>query len=192
MVDIFFMAIVVIAIGLFGGLIYLIYLPFKNRLKKSGKLTDKISKRINWTFILLPCLIGVVLYCFKDYRTPSKDRLESTINMKVPSDFKVVKDYYYDAAPMPHYQILYDIKFSNQSSVELIHKINNSAFLNSKVKPTVELYDSSYILVNGINAVWCRSTTGYRFRRVDEKNLIYYNINFDTLTNILSYEESSD
>jgi len=50
--DIFFILILVIVIGLFGELFYLVYLPLKNRLKKSGKLTEKLNQQINWTFIL--------------------------------------------------------------------------------------------------------------------------------------------
>lgn len=49
MVNVFFIVVIVIVIGLLGGLLYLIYLPFKSRLKKSGKLTDKLNLQINWT-----------------------------------------------------------------------------------------------------------------------------------------------
>jgi hypothetical protein len=129
MVDIFFIVIVVIGIGLFGGLLYLIYLPFKNRLRKSGKLTDKLNRQINWTFIISLCLVFIVLYFFKDYRTPSKDRLEETSDVKLPTDFKVLKDEYQDM--WQDYCILYDIQFENNATTEFIKSIKAAKFYNS-------------------------------------------------------------
>ena len=86
----------IISIGLFGGLLYILYLPFKSRLKKSGKLTDNLNRKINITFIISLCLVAVVLYCFKDYRTSSKERLEKISDITLPADFKILKDEYQD------------------------------------------------------------------------------------------------
>jgi hypothetical protein len=191
MVDIFSIFIVVIAIGLFGGLLYLIYLPFKSRLRKSRKLTDKLNRQINRTFIISLCLVGVVLYCFKDYRTSSKDRLEKISDIKLPTDFKVLKDEYRDFAPMPHFQILYEIKFDDKSSKEIVKSITTSPFYNFKIKAGDDLFDTSFIQVENEKVIWFKTINGYAFRRTGNGN-IYYNITFDTLTNILSYEESSD
>jgi len=188
MADTFFIFFIVITIGLFGGLLYLIYLPFKIRLKKSGKLTDKLNRQTNWTFILLLCLLGVVLYLFKDYRTPSKDRLEKTSDVKLPSNFKVLKDEYQDM--WQDYCIFYDIQFDKNATTELIKGIQSTKFYNPNVNPKSMLYDSLFIKVDNEKAVWCKSEKGYRFSRQD--GLTSYSIELDTLTNVLKYNECAD
>lgn len=188
MTDIFFIIFVVMAIGLFGGLFYLIYLPFKKRLKKSGKLTDKLNRQINWTFIVSLCLIGIVLYYFKDYRTSSRNRLEKISDIKLPTDFKVLKDEYQDM--WQDYCILYDIQFDNTATRELMKSIKTAKFYNSNVNPNSMLYDSLFIEVDNEKAIWCKSEKGYRFSR--QEGLTIYSIELDTLRNILKYNECVD
>jgi hypothetical protein len=188
MVNIFFIIIVVFVIGLFGGLLYLIYLPFKRRLKKSRKFTDKLNRKINWTFIVSLCLIGIVFYYFKDYRTSSRTRLEKISDIKLPTDFKVLKDEYQDM--WQDYCILYDIQFDNNSTTELIKSIKTATFYNSNVGPNSILYDSLFVKVDNEKAIWCKSEKGYRFSRQD--GLTTYSIELDTLTNILNYNECAD
>ena len=191
MVDIFSIVIVIIFIGLFGGLLYLLYLPFKSRLRKSGKLTDKLNRQINWTFIISLCLVGGVLYYFKDYRTSSKERLEKIADINIPAHFKVLKDEYRDFAPMPNFQILYEIKFDDKVSREIVKSITLSPFYNFKIKAGDEIFDTSFIQVENEKAIWFKTINGYGFKRTDKGNM-YYNITFDTLTNVLTYEETSD
>ena len=188
MIDIFFIVIVVVIIGLLGGLLYLIYLPFKSRLKKSGKLTDRLNRQINLTFVLFLCLIGVFLYCFKDYRTSSKDRLEKVSDVKLPTDFNVLKDEYQDM--WQDYCILYDIQFDKNATTEFIKNIKIAKFYNANVNPKSMLYDSLFITVDKEKAIWCKSEKGYRFSRQD--GLTTYSIELDTLTNILKYNECAD
>jgi hypothetical protein len=188
MIDIFFIIIVIIVSGLFGGLLYLIYLPFKSRLKKTGKLTDKLNQRINWTFVLSICLICVVLYCFKDYRISSKYRLEKVSDVKLPIEFKVLKDEYQDM--WQDYCIFYDIQFDKFATTELIKGIKAAKFYNSNVNPNSMLYDSLFIKVDNEKAIWCKSEKGYRFSRQDKRTS--YSIEFDTLTNVLKYGECAD
>ncbi len=188
MVDIFFIIIVVIAIGLFGGLLYLIYLPFKNRLKKSGKLTYKLNRQINRTFIISLCLVGVVLYWFKDYRTSSKDRLEKVSDVKLPTDFKVLKDEYQDM--WQDYCILYDIQLANNGTTELIKNIKTSKFYNKNSFHNGAWTENDFIAVDSVKAVWCKSPTGFDFSRQD--GLTSYHIELDTVKNILKYNECAD
>jgi hypothetical protein len=188
MVDIFFIIIVVIAIGLFGGLLYLIYLPFKSRLKKSGKLTDKLNRQINLTFIISLCLVAVVLYCFKDYRTSSKDRLEKISDIKLPADFKVLKDEYQDM--WQDYCILYDIQLDNNATTELITNIKASKFYNKSSFHNAAWTEKDFVAVDSVKAVWCKSQTGYDFSRQD--GLTSYRIELDTVTNIIKYNECAD
>lgn len=126
--DFILIIIVVIALGLFGGLLYLIYLQFKKRLIKSGKLTDKLNWQINGGFIVLLCSLGVMVYIFKDYRTPSKDKLEKISDIRLPTDYKVLKDEYQDM--MQDYCIIYDIKLDRNATTELIKNIKTSKFYN--------------------------------------------------------------
>ena len=188
MTDIFFIIIVVFITGLFGGLLYLIYLPFKNGLKKSGKLTDKLNRQISRTFIFLLCSLGIALYFFKDFRTSSRDRLEKASDVKLPTDFKVLKDEYQDM--WQDYCILYDIQFDSNVTAEFIKSIKTAKFYNSTVNPNSMLYDGLFINVDNEKAIWCKSEKGYRFSRQD--GLTTYSIELDTLTNILNYNECAD
>ena len=178
----------IIVIGLISVIIYLIYLPFKKRLIKSGKLTDKLNQQINRTFILILCLLAIVLYFFKDYRTPSKDRLENISGIHLPTDFKVVKDEYQDM--MQDYCILYDIKLDKNATIELIKNIKTSKFYNKNSFHKAVWTENDFIAVDSVKAVWSKSPTGFDFSRQD--GLTSYSIELDTLTNILKYNSVCD
>lgn len=188
MVDTFFIIIIVIVLGLLGGLLYLIYLPFKKRLRKTGKLTDKLSRHINWLFILIPFLIGIVLYSYKDYRTPSKVRLERISDIKLTRDFKVLKDEYQDM--WQDYCILYDIQFDKKSTTEIIQNIKASKFYNENSFHSGAWIENDFVTVNSVTAVWCKSPKGFDFSRQD--GLTNYYIELDTVSNILKYTECAD
>jgi|APLak6261698768_1056241.scaffolds.fasta_scaffold37663_1 hypothetical protein len=186
--DISLIIILVIVIGLIGVIIYLIYLPFKKRLIKSGKLTEKLNRQINRTFILILCLLVIVLYFFKDYRTPSNDRLEKISDIYLPADFKVLKDEYQDM--MQDYCILYDIKLDKNATTELIKNIKSSKFYNKNSFHKGVWTENDFIAVDSVKAVWSKSPTGFDFSRQD--GLTSYSIELDTLTNILKYNECAD
>ncbi len=188
MVDIFFIFFIIITLGLLGGLLYLIWLPFKKRLKKSDKLTDELSRRINWTFIILPCIIGIFLYSFKDYRTPSKKRLEKVSDIKLPKDLKVLKDEYQDM--WQDYCILYDIQLDNNSMPVLIENIKASKFYNKNSFHNGAWKEEYFISVDSVKAVWSKSPKGYDFSRPYNRTTYY--IELDTITNILKYAECAD
>jgi len=188
MTDLFSIIILVIVIGLFGGLSYLIYLPFKKQLIKSGKLTDKLNRQINWIFIFLLCLTGILLYCCKDYRTSSKDRLEKTANIILPTNFKVLKDEYQDM--LQNYCIFYDIQFDNSSSSELISNIRKSKYFNSNSFHKGVWTENDFLTIDSVKAVWSKSPKGYDFSKQDGHTS--YSIELDTVTNILKYNECAD
>ena len=108
-------------IWVLGGLIYLIYSPIKNRLLKSGKLTTVLSKKIDNSDIVFICLVCILFYCFKDYRTSSRKRVEDISEIKLPNDFLVIKDEYQDM--LQDYNIFYNIQFNNRGTRELINSI---------------------------------------------------------------------
>jgi hypothetical protein len=191
--DISLIIIVAISTGLSGGLIYLVYLPFKRRLQKSGKLSDLRNRQINRSFIIstcfLFCSILVIGYCFRDYgRTPSKDRLEKIANVNLPPNFKVLKDEYQDM--MQDYCILYDIQFDKKSTTEFIKSIKTSKFYNAKAFHKGTWNENDFISVDFVKAVWCKSPKGFDFSRQD--GLTSYYIELDTVANILKYNECAD
>ena len=184
-ISIFF---IVIAVGFCSGLIFLIYVPFRKRLIKTGRLSTKFDKRINLSFFGFMFLIGIVLFCLKDYRTPSKDRLEAISDVKLPSDFKVIKDeFQYN---WQDYSVIYEIQFDNQASGELIQSIKSSKYYNAKSNYNGAWKDSDLILVDSVKAAWLKSPKGYDFGKPNGRTT--YIITFDTLTNKLSYNEGSD
>ena len=183
MTDVFFVIIIIIALGLIGGLLYLLYLPLKKRLLKSGKISDKTNRQINWLFIVFLGLIGVILYYFKDYRTPSKNRLERISDVQLPTDYEVLKDEYQDM--LQDYCIIYEIQFNEKASKKLISNIRTSKFY-TKNSFTNELWKES----DSVISVWSESKNGYVFNKHD--GLTTFSINFDTITNVLKYNECAD
>ena len=188
MTTILYIFFTLIAVGFCSGIIFLIYLPFRKRLIKVGRLSKKLDKRINLCFFGFMILIGIVLFCFKDYRTPSKDRLEAISNVKLPSDFKIITDKYQDM--WQDYCVIYEIQFDNQASSELIQSIKSSKFYNSKSYHNGAWKNSDLILVDSVKAAWIKSPKGYDFGKPNGRTT--YFITFDTLTNKLSYNECHD
>jgi len=188
MKTIFAIFFILIAVGLCSGIIFLVYWPFRKGLLKSGKLSKKLDKRIVLIFFGFMILIGIILFCLKDYRTPSKARLEKISNIKLPSDFKVIKDEYQDM--LQDYCVIYEIQFDNRASNELIQSIKASKFYNAKSYHNGAWKDSDLILADSIKAAWIKSAKGYDFGKPNGRTT--YFITFDTLANKLSYNECSD
>ena len=130
-------------------------------------------------FVLTNCDTG---------RTPSKIRLEENCQVKLPSDYKVLKDEYQDM--WQDYCVLYDIELSVNASRELTDNIRSSKFYNPNVRHQGIWLDNYYVQVDSSKAVWCKSNKGYDFRR--EVGHTNYSITLDTLTRILNYQECAD
>ena len=169
------------------GLLYLIYFPFKIWLRKTGKLTDTKSNQINLSFMCLPFILGGLFYFFGDYRTSSKERLEKISGIKLPRKFKVVKDEYQDM--WQDYCIIYEITFDKRETSELINSIKETKYYNPN-----SIHNGAWKEVDFSSAdsasTWIRSNNGYDFSGPEGR--INYNINFDTTTNKLFYQECSD
>ena len=157
-------------VSIFCGLSYLIYLPFKNRLRKSGKLTDRLSSKINWTFVLVPFLVVVILYFLKDLRKSSKDRLENITKIKLPADYKVLRDDFEDLGT--GYHLLYDIQLDGRQVLSLIDSIKIKGQLNDR-----DILKDS----------WSRTPRGFAFSSIDRG--ISFHIEFDTLRKTINYNE---
>jgi hypothetical protein len=179
--------IILIIVGLFGSLLYISYLPFKKRLLKSGKLTDKLNRQINWSYILLLCLIIIFLFSIRNFRTSSKDRLERISNIQLPADYKVLKDEYQDM--WQDYCIIYELQFDDKTINELISNIKTSKYYNQQTNPN-EMYQDSLFNRNNEKAVWNKSDSGFSFNCY--KGYTNYSIDLDTMTNILKYIECAD
>lgn len=188
MVNLLFLIIVIVVVGLLGWFLYLVYVPFKKRLQASGELTNKLNRQINGVYFLSLCSVCVVIYCFKDYRTPSKVRLEKIADVKIPKGFNVLNDEYQDM--VQDYYILYTIQFENRAMAEFIKSIQAAKFYNANVNPQSMPLDSLFIKIDNTKAIWCKSEKGYRFMRND--GLTSYAIELDTVTNILNYTECAD
>lgn len=183
--DLFYIIIIAIVLIFLDGLLYVIYLPFKKWLQKSNKLTEKLNRRINLAFILVPCIISIVLYYFKDYRTPSKERLEQSTDIKLPTDFKVLKDEYQDM--MQDYDLFYDIQLRKNATTNLVKSIKQSRFYNSNLFHNGVWTESDFISADSMKAVWSKSPKGFDFYRKNRGTQYY--IKLDTVTNILQYNE---
>ena len=175
-----------IFVGLLGGLIYLIYLPFKIRLIRNGKLTLKHSKRINWIYLGFLCFVVLFLFFFKGDRTPSKDRLENISDVKLPHDIKVIKDEYEDMGQ--DFCIIYILQFNDQGAKEFSTSIRKSKYFN-----TLSLYknfkrDSTFMKIKPEGAIWIKTYKGYEFSTYGCNYTIY----FDTISYKLEYQECQD
>ncbi len=177
-----------VATGIISGLIYLIYLPFKKRLIKSGRLNEKRNRQVNRTILFSAFLLFIILYYLKDYRISSKDRLEKISAVKLPENFKVLKDEYQDM--LPDYSILYDIQFDRNSATELINNIKTSKFYNKDAFHKGAWVETDYITIDSVKAIWCKSPMGYDFS--GEVGSTEYYIELDTMTSILKYAEIED
>lgn len=180
--------IILILVGYYTGIIFLIYGLVRNSFLKSGKLSKKLDKRMNFSLLGLLILIFLVLFYLMDYRTPTSRTLESISDVKLPSDFKVIKDEYHNM--WQDYAIIYEIQFDTQASKEFIQSIKSSKFYNDKSFFKGAWEESDFILVDSIEAAWIKSPKGYLFNRSKERNEYY--ISFDTISNKLSYDECYD
>ena len=89
----FIFIILTFLLGLVGGLIYLVYLPFRNRFLRKGRLTKPRSKQINTIYI---CIIVVIsAYLTFDAFFPGKSFYENefkTVTLRdLPKSAKFVE-----------------------------------------------------------------------------------------------------
>jgi len=174
--------------GLIGGLLYSIYLPFKIRLLKSGKLTKRLSKRINLIYIAFLCLLTGLLFCFRDYRTPSKDRLEKIADVRLPHDFKVIKDEYQDM--LQDYCIIFQIQMTVQGGKEFSNSIRNSRYFIKQSLQKKSENDSTHLKMSPASPEWIKTSNGYEFITPFDRQT--YSITFDTIKNRIDYQECYD
>jgi hypothetical protein len=134
------------------------------------------------------CSILVIGYFFRDYgRTPSKDRLERIADVKLPPTFKVLNDEFHDM--MQDYSIDFDIQFDKSSTTEFIKSIKTSKFYNKNSFHIGAWKETDFIVVDSVEAVWCKSPKGFDFQGHEGNGYPFYHIELDTVTNILKYKE---
>ena len=185
MPDFFILIVVLIVSYFFAGLIYLLYSPIKLWLERTNRLSRKLSLRINWLFILLPISFSFYVYLHKDDRESSKDRLEEVADVKLPKNFKVLKDEYQDM--WQDYAIFYDIEFTDKQAQEFISSIHKSRhYLTNSTRQ-----NKSDSLQHNLNdTTWTKTDNGYLFSKPFGRTS--YNIDFDTIKNVLNYQEMYD
>jgi hypothetical protein len=185
MPDFFILCVVLIVSYFFAGLIYLLYFPLKLWLERTNRLSRKLSLRINWLFILLPILFSFYVCLQKVDRESSKDRLEEVADVKLPNNFKVLKDEYQDM--WQDYAIFYDIEFTDKQAQEFISSIHKSRHYLTN---TTRQNNSDSLQYNSNDTTWTKTDKGYLFSKPFGRTS--YNIDFDTIKNILNYQEMND
>ena len=99
-------------------------------------------------------------------RTPSNERFEKALNIKIPRNANVTKDEYQDM--VQDYFIFYDIKL-NSEELELVMK---------------SIKDSKYN--------WIKTERGYSIKVESEDQRILYEASIDSLTGTMKFIESAD
>lgn len=179
------LAVIVVMSAVITGLLYLLYLPFRKKIKRSGKL----GRRIDITFIVFSSLLALAAFLFRDYRVPSKDRLERVAGIELPREFEVLRDEYQDM--WQDYCILYHIQFDDRGLEKLILSIKGSRFYNKEDSLNRTASFGHDLTQDGrLDAVWARSSNGFNF--IGQDVLTFYFINVDTVTNILEFQECAD
>ncbi len=168
-----------IIIAVMAVILYIAYLPLKFRLKKIGKLTDKTSKRINWTFVIIPAIFITLLFFYRDYRTPSKTRIERVADIQLPDGYKVLKDEYYDM--FQDYGIEYQVQFNNKSIIEVVDNVKSSKFFVTDIDDMT--FEKSKL------PIWKQVENGYYFYAEEIKTI--YTIELDTINYVMKYTESA-
>jgi len=148
----------------------------------------KFRFRSIWFFIFAIYAIVGLFYCINDKQS-NKNRLENISDIKLPSLFVVLSDEKRDFTP--HYQIIYEVKFDQKSSIELEKSITTSSFYRCKTEVGDDLLRKSVSPIGYKKPIWLKKPDGYCFSYADNGKT-YYSITFNTLTNVLRYEESSD
>ncbi len=122
--------------------------------------------------------------CDNNQRTPSKLRLESTGNIKLPSTFTVLKDEFQDMGQ--DYVLYYDLQFDISSMRSLTISIKKSRLYHADGSSA--MYSDS-IMNRKPNdfSVWYPISTGYEFNGKD--GAVLYTIKVDTTLNTLKYQE---
>jgi len=136
------------------------------------------------TFTFFNCRFFIL---FKDYRTPSKKRLETISDIQLPNKFKVLQDKFH--SDWQDYHIIYEIKFEDNSTLELINRIKASKFYTPNVNQKIISPRLSFHAEDEY-AIWSKDENKYYF--VGQKQRTMYSIELDTSTNILKYVESAD
>lgn len=133
------------------------------------------------TLSLLCFLFG---YCANNQRTPSKQRLESTANIKLPVNFKVLKDEFQDMGQ--DYSVYYDLQFDTSSMRNLSGSIRNSHLY--RADGSSAMYSDSLMNRKPNDfSLWFPVPKGYEFNGKD--GAVLYTIKVDTTLNILNYHE---
>ena len=85
------------------------------------------------------------------------------------------------------YAILYDIEFTNKQAQEFISSIHKSRHYisNSSVQNKCDSLKQ-----NSNDTIWTKTDKGYLFSKPFGRTS--YNINFDTIKNVLNYQEMYD
>jgi len=185
----FFLFGMVFLISALGGLLYLIYWPLKIHLRRSGWLTYERNKTINRIYIAFLIIMFSLSIFFRNYRSPSKKRLEEISEIKLPIKLNVIKDEYSDYFP-DDFTLEYKVDILEEDESKLIQSIQNSRFYSRNLENKAHIIDpTDYITIGSKRAFWTKSSMNYIFK--SQNDGIYFSVNYDTLNNQIEYIEVS-
>ena len=116
-----------IFVGICGGILYLLYLPFKRKLLKSGKLTPKKSRQLNLMYV-------VFLLLFSSYQTydaffPSEEFYEDEFKTVTLRDIPKSAEFISKKASYPDFHGDYcsssQIKLSKEDYQKLLTELKS-------------------------------------------------------------------
>lgn len=178
--------IIVFIVGIPGGILYLLYARIAEYFMQSGKLTRRLNKRIRGGYIVVLCVTGTVLFAFRDYRMPSKDRLEQATGIALPEKLRVLKDRYLDL--WPDYDLQYNLQLDKNGTKAWIKAIRASKQYHHELAPSGD--DMAHYIAPK-KAAWYNSENGFHFEERNQNGTTYL-VDLDTLSNRLMYNESMD
>lgn len=145
--ELFVFFIITFLFGLVGGLIYLIYLPFRNNLIKNNRLTKQRSRQINTIYIC--AIIFISAYATFDAFFPGRSFYESDFKNVTSRDIPKSAKFIEKAASYPdihgHYSSSSQIRLSQADYIKLLNELTNDKYM-IKAEGTIESEEFDAVL----------------------------------------------
>jgi len=120
---------------------------------------------------VLVLLLAVALFSSCDYRTPSKSRFETACGIEIPDKATVLKDHYVEAGK--EYGIEYNVQLTEADMKKCVKDILKSKRFSAAATDK--------------NNSWIPAKLGFSFYLA--KDGIYYQVEVDTMNNVIEYNE---
>ncbi|MFC5538264.1 hypothetical protein ACFPQ1_28390 [Rhodocytophaga aerolata] len=146
-------------------------------------------KLINRGLIKYGLIIGMILLITKcNYRTSSHRRFSQALDIRIPDDFKVIKDEYQEN--WQDFAVTYEITLTDESMLKLTKSIRESKFYNPQAFGNDYVSREMLVEHGEDKAVWARSDSGYIFQNDSDRD--GYSAKIDTISLIAEFHEFHD